>query len=160
VKEFCKKLRTCAHAGAGAGKRCARRRSAGHPPTGARRRVGNEAVDRRRICGVGAALPAAGPAGGSRRIAQRDGDLPPRRGRGARRHRPLRTDDAERVLAALSSLAAIAVSNDSGPIHFAVALGRPTAEADELAIAAARMAEGGRAQPSPTLRVALDRGYR
>ena len=35
-------------------------------------------------------------------------------------------------------------------------------EADELAIVAwnARMAEGGPAQPSPTLRVALERGYR
>jgi hypothetical protein len=35
-------------------------------------------------------------------------------------------------------------------------------EADELAIAAwnARMAEGGPAQPSPTLPVALKRGYR
>jgi hypothetical protein len=39
---------------------------------------------------------------------------------------------------------------------------RAQAEADELAIAAwnARMAEGGPAQPSPTLRVALERGYR
>jgi hypothetical protein len=35
-------------------------------------------------------------------------------------------------------------------------------EADELAVAAwnARMAEGGPAQPSPTLRVALERGCR
>ena len=39
---------------------------------------------------------------------------------------------------------------------------RAQAEADELAIAAwnARMAEGGPAQPSPTLRVALERSYR
>jgi hypothetical protein len=39
---------------------------------------------------------------------------------------------------------------------------RVQAEADELAIVAwnARMAEGGPAQPSPTLRVALGRGYR